>query len=642
MSSAAESIKVRLKDGSVLDVSAGSAPRDVAKTIGPRLAAKAIVARVDGALTDLARPLAGDAEVEILTSDAPEALEVLRHSTAHATAQAVQELFPGTKIGQGPVIDNGFYYDFDRAEAFTPEDLERIEARMREIVGRDLPIERIEVAKAEAIRIFENEQEPYKVYFATTKGDDTVTIYRQGTWTDFCRGPHVPSTGKLGAFKLLSVAGAYWLGDEKNKMLQRIYGTAFFSQKELDAHLALLEEAKRRDHRRVGKELQLFSFHPEAPASPFFHPKGASVYNALIAFVRELYGRYGYSEVITPQIFDSSLWKKSGHYDHYKENMFFTEVDEREYAVKPMNCPSHCLMFGEGRHSYRELPVRFADFGRLHRYELSGATSGLTRVRSFAQDDGHIFCTPEQIRAEVHGVVRMILECYALFGFDVRIVLSTRPASRAGSDELWDTAEAALQSALDAYGHPYTIAAGDGAFYGPKIDFIVKDALQREHQLGTCQLDYNLPDRFDLKYWDAEDVERRPVMLHRAMLGSLERFLGILIEHTGGAFPLWLAPEQARVLSITDRTAAYAGELCGKLRAAGIRAEADVRNEKIGAKIREAQLQKVPYMLVVGNREAESGAVAVRTRRGGDQGVAPLDAFVADALTRIRERSNDS
>jgi threonyl-tRNA synthetase len=489
---------------------------------------------------------------------------------------------------------------------------------------------------------FEREGEPYKVHFATTKGGDTVSIYRQGSWTDFCRGPHVPSTGCLRAFKLLSVAGAYWLGDEKNKMLQRIYGTAFFSHDELEAHMALLEEARRRDHRRLGRELGLFSFHPEAPASPFFHPRGASVYNTLVAYVRELYAKYGYAEVITPQIFDAALWRRSGHYDHYRDHMYFTEADGREYAVKPMNCPSHCLMYGEGRHSYRELPIRLADFGRLHRYELSGATSGLTRVRSFAQDDAHIFCTPEQIRDEVLGVAGMILECYGLFRFDVRIVLSTRPPQRAGDDALWDRAESALREALVAGGHPFEVHDGDGAFYGPKIDFIAKDALGREHQLGTIQLDYVLPERFDLRFWDADDQERRPVMVHRAMLGSLERFLGILIEHCAGAFPLWLAPEQVRVLSITERAATYAGAVRDRLRTAGVRAELDTRNEKIGAKIREAQLAKVPFMLVVGDREAAAGTVAVRSRRDGDRGPAPLEPFVLQLETLVRERSHDA
>ncbi len=641
MSESLATLTVTLPDGSTREVDRGTTPLDVAAGIGRRLARDAVVARVDGELWDLARPLPGDVRLELLTADDPEALHVLRHSTAHATAQAVQELFPGTRIGQGPVIDNGFYYDFDRDEAFSEADLEAIERRVAEIIARDLPIERQELPRDEAIRFFEQEGEPYKIYFARTKGGETVSIYRQGEWTDFCLGPHVRSTGRLGAFKLLSVAGAYWLGSERNKMLQRIYGTAFFSRQELERHLELIEEARRRDHRRLGRELSLFSFHPEAPASPFFHPRGAAVYNRLVDYVRGLYRRYGYDEVITPQIFEASLWKRSGHYEHYRDNMYFTHVDEREYAVKPMNCPSHCLMFGEGRHSYRELPMRMADFGRLHRYELSGVTAGLTRVRSFAQDDAHIFCTPEQVEAEVAGVVGMILESYRLFGFEVQIVLSTRPEDRAGDDALWDRAEADLRAALDGTGQPYTVAEGEGAFYGPKIDFIVKDALSREHQLGTCQLDYVLPERFDLRYIDRDDNEQRPVMIHRAMLGSLERFFGILIEHVGGAFPLWLAPEQVRVLPITERANAYARDVAAELRRAGLVAEVDERNSKIGAKIREAQVGKVPYMLVVGDREAEAGTVAVRSRREGDQGALPLAEFVERAVKLVEEKRNE-
>jgi threonyl-tRNA synthetase len=628
-------IRVTLPDGSVRRVPSGTTVREIAAAIGPGLAKAAVVGRIDDALVDLATPLHEDLDLVLLTNRDPEALHVLRHSTAHATAQAVQELFPGTKIGQGPVIENGFYYDFDRSEPFSDSDLEAIEARVHEIIKRDLPIEREELSREDAIAFFKREDEPYKLYFATTKGGDTVSIYRQGDWTDFCLGPHVPSTGRLAAFKLLSVAGAYWLGDEKNKMLQRIYGTAFFSKKELNKHLAMLEEARKRDHRKLGKELGLFSFHPEAPASPFFHPNGATVYNGLIEFVRGLYARYGYREVLTPQIFDVSLWKRSGHYEHYRDKMYFTEVDGREFGVKPMNCPSHCLLFGEGRHSYRELPTRMADFGRLHRYELSGATAGLTRVRSFSQDDAHIFCTPEQVGDEVAGVTKMILECYALFGFGVKIVLSTRPEKRAGDDATWDRAETDLRGALDSLGHDYEVAEGEGAFYGPKIDFFVKDALAREHQLGTCQLDYVLPERFKLRYFDADDQERRPVMIHRAMLGSLERFFGILLEHCGGAFPFWLAPEQVRVCSIADRHVAYAQKVVEQLRAAGLRVEPDKRNIKVNAKIREAQLAKIPVMLVIGDREAGEGTVAVRHRRGGDQGSSTVEAFLGEAKNWI-------
>jgi threonyl-tRNA synthetase len=642
MSEATIVIKLTLPDGSIKEVAPGTTPLQVAEGIGSRLARDAVAARLDGDLVDLTRPIETNSSLEIVTRKSPEALEVLRHSTAHATAQAVQELFPGTKIAQGPVIEDGFYYDFDREEPFSDRDLEAIEKRVAEIVERDLPVQRIDLPRDEAIAYFEKEEEPYKVYFARTKGGESVSVYRQGDWDDFCRGPHLPSTGRLGAFKLLSVAGAYWLGDERNKMLQRIYGTAFFTRKELEEHLRLLEEARKRDHRKLGRELELFSFHAEAPASPFFHPRGATIYNVLVEHVRGLYRDYGYSEVITPQIFDSSLWHKSGHYEHYRDNMYFTEVDGREYAVKPMNCPSHCLLYSEGRHSYRELPIRIADFGRLHRYELSGVTAGLTRVRSFAQDDAHIFCTQEQIPTEVASVTRMILECYALFDFEVKIVLSTRPEDRAGDDQLWDRAEVALRSALEDQGYEFTVAEGEGAFYGPKIDFIVKDALKREHQLGTIQLDYVLPERFDLGYIDAEDNPQRPVMIHRAMLGSLERFFGILVEHTGGAFPFWLAPEQVRVLSITERTGDYAKKIASRLGDSGLRAEADLRNEKIGAKIREAQLAKVPIMLIVGDREAAEGAVAVRLRKQGDQGAVDLERLEQKALEWNRRKSADA
>ena len=645
MSETVATLRITLPDGSAREMPDGTTPHDVATSIGERLAQDALVARVNGELADLGRPIHGDARVELVTPGDPDALHVLRHSTAHATAQAVQELFPGTKIGQGPVIDNGFYYDFDREEPFSAADLEAIERRMAEIIERDLPIERIELPKQQAIEFFEKEQEPYKTYFARTKGGDTVSIYRQGDWTDFCLGPHVPSTGRLRAFKLLSVAGAYWLGDERNQMLQRIYGTAFFSEQELEEFLRLREEARKRDHRRLGKELNLVSFHPEAPASPFFHPKGARVYNLLIDYVRELYRRYGYDEVITPQIFDVSLWKTSGHYDHYRKNMYFTEIDGRDYVVKPMNCPAHCLMYAERRPSYRDLPLRLADFGRLHRYELSGVTTGLTRVRSFSQDDAHIFCTPEQIEQEVASVVQMFRECYERFGFAVKIVLSTRPEDRAGGDELWDRAEvdleAALKTALAGTDQSYQVSAGEGAFYGPKIDFIVKDALGREHQLGTIQCDYVLPERFDLRYIDATDREQRPVMIHRAMLGSLERFLGILIEHCGGAFPMWLAPVQVRILPITERTVDYARQVRERLAGAGLRVEVDARNEKIGAKIREAQLQKIPFMLVVGDREAQAGTVAVRSRSEGDQGAVPLESFLEQAVELTQQRRNE-
>lgn len=640
---AGPSIQVRLPDGKALTVPRGSNLFDVAALIGPRLAKDAIAGKVDGRPVDLAARLDSDCAVQILTpSSGEEALEILRHSTSHALAQAVKELYPETRIAQGPSIENGFYYDFDRDTPFSEEDLREIEKRLAEIVARDLPIERLEMPKEEAVRYFESENEPYKAHFAREKGGEIVSAYRQEGFTDFCRGPHLPSTGKIRAFKLLSVAGAYWLGDERNKMLQRIYGTAFFSEKDLAEHLERLEEAKRRDHRKLGKELDLFSFHPEAPASPFFHPKGAIVYNLLVDYVREVYRQYGYQEVITPQIFEAALWRRSGHYDNYRENMFFLEADDREFGVKPMNCPSHCLIYKSARHSYREFPLRLADFGRLHRYERSGVTAGLTRVRSFSQDDAHIFLAPEMIREEFSRFIGMLLESYRLFGLDeVRMRLGTRPDKAIGDPALWQVAEDSLGQALEASGLAYRIEAGEGAFYGPKLDVMVRDALHREWQLGTAQLDFNTPERFDLQFTTASGEPARPVMIHRAMLGSIERFLGILIEHCAGAFPFWLAPVQIRVLPITDRVGVRSNEIVEALRAAGLRAEADLRSEKIGHKIREAQLEKVPFMLVIGDREAADGTISVRSRSRGDLGVSPLDSFIAMAKELASSRGRE-
>jgi len=499
---------------------------------------------------------------------------------------------------------------------------------------------REDLSRDAASACFASMGEPLKVeILSSIPAGDIISGYRQGDFYDLCRGPHVPNTSKLKAFKLLSIAGAYWKGDERNQMLSRIYGTAFHSQKELDEHLKRLEEAKARDHRKLGKELGLYSFHPEAPASPFFHPKGTQVYNELVAYIRELYFKYGYSEVITPQILDVALWKTSGHYDNYAENMYFTTAEEREYAVKPMNCPGHCIMFGSQKHSYRELPIRYADFGRLHRYERSGVTHGLTRVRTFCQDDAHIFCTPEQIKAEMADFLALLKEVYDTFGFDgMRVALSTRPEKRLGSDEVWDAGERALGEALDEAGMPYTLNPGEGAFYGPKIEFQILDALKRPWQLGTLQVDYMLPERFDLNYTRADGTEGRPIMLHRAILGSLERFMGILVEHTAGAFPAWLAPIQVAILPITDRAHYFSKEAGARAKALGLRAELDLRNESLKAKIRDAQLAKVPYMLVIGDREAEAGTVSVRHRHRGDQGAQALDGFLAALASEVRER----
>ncbi len=642
MTQATDIVRVTLPDGSVREIPAGTTGLGLAESIGRRLGRDAVAMRLDGTLMDLARPIRHDASVEILTPKNPEALEVLRHSTAHATAQAVQELFPGTKIAQGPVIENGFYYDFDREEPFSERDLAAIEDRVREIVARNLPIERIELPKEEAIRFFEREREPYKLYFAETKGGDVVSIYRQGDWTDFCRGPHVPSTGRLGAFKLLSVAGAYWLGDEKNKMLQRIYGTAFFSQKELAGHLALLEEARRRDHRKLGRELDLFLFHPFAPGAPFWTERGTTVYNLLNEFMRELQ-LDGYREIKTPLMYNRQLWELSGHWGKYRENMFLVldnESGEHDFSLKPMNCPSHHVYFASKVHSYRELPIRYTTYDVLHRNEVSGALSGLTRVRQFQQDDCHIYLREDQISEEVGRLTRFILDYYRTFALSATLQFATRPEQRIGDDAMWDRAEAALRAALGATGQPFEMKPGDGAFYGPKIDFDVADSLGRRWQLGTIQLDYAAAGRFDLSYVGEDNAHHRPVVIHRAVNGSFERFIAILIEHYAGAFPLWLAPEQVRVLSITDRTIPYAEEVRSRLEAAGLRAAIDRRGEKIGAKIREAQLAKVPFMLVVGDREAEAGTVAVRNRRTGDEGAVAVDAFVARALDLVRSKEN--
>ena len=634
------SIAIRLPDDSLRQLPEGATGADLAAGIGPRLLDAALAIRVDGHLSDLKSPLSDGAKVEIVTSKDAASLELIRHSTAHLLAQAVQRLYPKAQVGIGPVIEDGFYYDFLVDKPFTPEDLPAIEEEMRKLVAEGLEVVREELGRDEAVARFKAMGEPLKVEIVSDiPSDQRISGYRQGDFYDLCRGPHVPNTSKLKAFKLLNTAGAYWKGDERNAMLSRIYGTAFHTQKELDEHLQRLEEAKARDHRKLGKELGLYSFHPEAPASPFFHPKGTTVYNELVTYIRELYFKYGYAEVITPQILDVALWKTSGHYENYAENMYFTTAEEREYAVKPMNCPGHCLMFASQKHSYRDLPIRYADFGRLHRYERSGVTHGLTRVRTFCQDDAHIYCTPEQIKEEMADFLSLLKEVYDTFGFEgMRVALSTRPEKRLGSDAIWDAAESALGQALDEAGMPYTLNPGEGAFYGPKIEFQILDALKRPWQLGTLQVDYMLPERFELAYTQADGTEARPIMLHRAILGSLERFMGILVEHTAGAFPAWLAPIQVAVLPITDRVHGFAQGVAEQAKALGLRVDLDLRNEKVNAKIREAQLAKVPYMLVIGDREAEAGNVSVRHRHRGDLGVKPLDAFLAELAEEVRGR----
>ena len=627
MSAKVQTLTVTLPEGEHRTVPAQTSLREV---LPP--SSQAIAARVNGKVVDLSYPLKADCEVVPVVPTSAEGVEVIRHSSAHLMAQAVKRLFPNVQITIGPVIENGFYYDFKYERAFTPEDLERIEATMHDIVKENLAVQREELPRQEAIRLFRDMGEHYKVEILEGISDDVVSLYRQGEFVDLCRGPHVPSTGRIPAFKLTSVAGAYWRGDERNEMLQRIYGTAFASEKELRQHLALLEEAKRRDHRRLGKELDLFSFHPVAPGSPFFHPKGAFIYNELIAYIRHLYQRYGYQEVVTPQICDVELWQRSGHMENYKENIFFTEIEGRDFAVKPMNCPGHILLYTEKTQSYRVLPLRYADFGMLHRFERSGVVSVLSRVRSFAQDDAHIFCAPEQIEAEVSAVLRMVSEVYRTFGFaEVRFDLSTRPPKRLGDDATWDRAEAALAAALTENDITYRINAGDGAFYGPKIDFIVFDALRRAWQLATVQLDFLLPERFDLTYTTAQGSEARPVMIHRAVLGSIERFIGVLIEHCGGDFPLWLAPVQVRILTVTDSQEAYARQVHQQFLQAGVRSELDLRNEKLGYKVREAEVQKVPYMIVIGDKEVSTATVAPRGRKG--EKIPPLT--VAEFIARL-------
>jgi threonyl-tRNA synthetase len=545
-------------------------------------------------------------------------VETMRHSAAHVMAHAIQKIWPHAKFGIGPTIENGFYYDVDLKDVkLVPEDLVKIEAEMKKIIKSGANFERSEHTIEDAIALFKRLDQPFKVEIIENLRDQagatSVSTYKEGTFIDLCRGPHVKNAASIKAIKLMSVAGAYWRGSEKNPQLQRIYGVGFMKQEELAEYLHIIEEAKKRDHRKLGKELDLFSFIPEAPASPFFHPKGTVVYNRLVQLMRDLYVPFGYDEVITPQILDVALWKRSGHYENYKDSMYFTEVDERQFAVKPMNCPGHTFIYASQKRSYRDLPLRLADFGRLHRYEKSGVTAGLTRVRTFCQDDAHIFCAPEQIETEINNVVQMILNVYELFGFDqIKIYLSTRPEKRVGSDELWDKAENGLRAVLDKLGRPYTINPGDGAFYGPKIDFNVGDALKRFHQLGTIQLDFNMPERFELGYIGADNTEHRPVMVHRAVLGSLERFIGILIEHVTGAFPFWLAPIQARIVPITDAHNAYAKDFMKKLKDLGLRLDMDDRNESMGLKTRESQIQKIPFALVAGDREVEAGQFAVR------------------------------
>src|SRR6266446_4086853 len=618
----------------------GTAVRDVLGGIPSR---DLVAARIDGKVVDLTRKLDHDASVEPVLAESPEGLDVIRHSTAHLMAMAVQSLYPGTQVTIGPVIEDGFFYDFAPATPFTLEDLPKIEAKMRELAKADHKIQRTEVAREDAIRKFSEMGEKYKVEIIQGIPDDQVSIYTEGDWMDLCRGPHVPSTRYLKAFKLTSVAGAYWRGDEHNAMLSRIYGTAFPSKEALEEHLKMLELARSRDHRKIGREMGLFIFDPISPGSPFFLPKGAIIYNQLVDYMRRLYRRYGFDEVITPQVFKNELWHTSGHWDNFRENMFLTtdregdseQIDSspegwhKGYAFKPMNCPGHTFVYAAEKRSYRDLPLRIADFGRLHRAERSGALHGLTRVRTMAQDDAHIFCTPEQVAGEIDLNLQMVREVYTALGFEhLESKVATMPEKHLGTEELWRTSEAILADALTRNGFKYDINPGEGAFYGPKIEIYVPDALKRRWQLATIQLDYNMPENFDLTFTNAASAEARPAMIHRAILGSLERFIGVLLEHTGGVLPFWLAPEQARVLSLSEKVEAYAAEVAALLKGTGFRASADLRNEKLGFKVREAELAKVPYMVVVGEREAAARAVSLRLLRGAKSQTMTLDGLV--------------
>ncbi len=638
-------VNVTLPDGSTKEVPNGAPVRAVAEAISPRLAEAAVVAAVDDRLVDLAYPLTKDAKVRIITNKNAEALEVYRHSTAHLLAAAVTNLFPNVQCGIGPPIDDGFFYDFVVERPFVPEDLEAIEAKMKDLASQDLVFERQMWPREEAIEFFGKRGEPLKVQLIEEKtaGQPEVSVYTikdRDTFVDFCVGPHVPSTGKLKAFKLTTTSNAYWKGDAKNQPMQRVYGTAFFSQKELDEHLTRLEEAKKRDHRKVGKELGLFMFHPWAPGATFWLAKGTLLYNELGNYMRGVLIPAGYVEVKAPIVFNKALWETSGHWDFYQENMFLVKsADGEMMSLKPMNCPGHYLIYASEKRSYKDLPIRYHEQTPLHRNEASGVLSGLTRVRQFSQDDGHCFVTEQQIAAEVEALLRLIKRVYDDFGLSYTAKLSTRPEKFLGEIATWDHAEAALKSALESAQQEYTLNAGDGAFYGPKIDFDITDALGREWQCGTIQLDYAMPQRFDLRYVGADNAEHRPVVIHRAIFGSIERFIAILIEHFAGAFPLWLSPVQALVLPIADRHLDYAKDVARVLQEAGLRAEVDDRQEKVNYKIREAQLQKIPYMLVVGDREAGERAVAVRSRAKGDLGARGIDQFLADALAEVRAKA---
>lgn len=634
-------ITIRLKDGKEKEFESAVYLADAAKAISNSLGKNALVAKVNGELTDLRDPIVDGAEVEFFTKEDPEGLFTLRHTASHVMAQAIQHLFPGVKFAIGPAIDDGFYYDLDSDHVFSQEDFAAIEKEMSKIAKENIPLVKKVLPRDEALQYFKDKGQDYKVMLIEDlPEEETISLYEQGDFTDLCAGPHLKSTGKVKTFKLMTVAGAYWRGDSKNKMLQRIYATAFFSKEDLDHYLFVRAEAEKRDHRKLGKQLDLFSFHEEGPGFPFFHPKGMILRNKLMDYERELFKEFGYVEIMTPVILSKKLWLQSGHWDHYKENMYFTQIDEEDYAIKPMNCPGGILFFKTQQRSYRDLPMRVGEFGLVHRHELKGALHGLFRVRCFTQDDAHIFMTQEQMKDEVIKCMAMYQKMYGVFGLEYHVELSTRPENSMGSDELWEISTNALREAIETAGVPYQINEGDGAFYGPKLDFHVQDSLGRTWQCGTIQMDMQLPERFDVNYIGEDGEKHRAVMLHRAGYGSLERFIGILIEHYAGAFPTWIAPVQAKIIPVTDKNLEYAKSVAAAMSESDIRVEVEEANETLGYKIRKAQMEKVPYMIIVGDQEMKGHTISVRSRKNGDQGTQSLPMFVANLIREIKEREN--
>lgn len=634
-------ITIRLKDGKEKEFENAVSLADAAKAISNSLGKNALVAKVNGELTDLRDPIVDGAEVEFFTKEDPEGLFTLRHTASHVMAQAIQHLFPGVKFAIGPAIDDGFYYDLDSDHVFSQEDFAAIEKEMSKIAKENIPLVKKVLPRDEALQYFKDKGQDYKVMLIEDlPEEETISLYEQGDFTDLCAGPHLKSTGKVKTFKLMTVAGAYWRGDSKNKMLQRIYATAFFSKEDLDHYLFVRAEAEKRDHRKLGKQLDLFSFHEEGPGFPFFHPKGMILRNKLMDYERELFKEFGYVEIMTPVILSKKLWLQSGHWDHYKENMYFTQIDEEDYAIKPMNCPGGILFFKTQQRSYRDLPMRVGEFGLVHRHELKGALHGLFRVRCFTQDDAHIFMTQEQMKDEVIKCMAMYQKMYGVFGLEYHVELSTRPENSMGSDELWEISTNALREAIETAGVPYQINEGDGAFYGPKLDFHVQDSLGRTWQCGTIQMDMQLPERFDVNYIGEDGEKHRAVMLHRAGYGSLERFIGILIEHYAGAFPTWIAPVQAKIIPVTDKNLEYAKSVAAAMSESDIRVEVEEANETLGYKIRKAQMEKVPYMIIVGDQEMKGHTISVRSRKNGDQGSQSLPMFVANLIREIKEREN--